>query len=130
MGLGMVIKSFFKSFTALIFKDRFFQIVLGASLLINLAIWAFLYLKFSPLGSSENILPLHYNIYFGIDFVGEWKKVFVIPLVGIFFITINFLIADIVYLRDKIIGYFLVGTGLFAQILLSGAAFMVAMINQ
>ena len=130
MGLGMVIKSFFKSFTALIFKDRFFQIVLGASLLINLAIWAFLYFKFSPLGSSENILPLHYNIYFGIDFVGEWKKVFVIPLVGIFFITINFLIADIVYLRDKIIGYFLVGTGLFAQILLSGAAFMVAMINQ
>jgi len=130
MGLGIEIKNFFKNFTTLIFRDRFFQIVLGSSLLVNLAIWAFLYFKFSPFGNSENILPLHYNIYFGIDFVGEWKKVFVIPMVGIFFITINFLIADIIYLRDKIIGYFLVGTGLFAQLLLSGAAFMVAMINQ
>jgi hypothetical protein len=130
MGLGIEMKIFFRNFTTLIFRDRFFQIVLGASLLINLAIWVFLYFKFAPLGSSENILPLHYNIYFGIDFVGEWKKVFVIPLVGIFFITINFLISDIVYLRDKIIGYFLVGTGLFVQLILSGAAFMVAMINQ
>lgn len=123
-------KDLFGGFTLLIFRDKFFQIALGLSLIINAGIWAFLYLKFSPLGGSENVLPLHYNIYFGVDLIGEWSRVFIMPLVGVIFIVINFLIADIIYLRDKVIGYFLAGTGLLAQLLLFGAAFMVAMINQ
>ncbi len=130
MDLRAGIKNIFRGFTVLIFKDIFFQIIFGISLVINFGIWAFLYMKFSRLGSSGDIIPLHYNIYFGVDLVGEWKKVFVVPLAGAFFILINFLVSDIVYLRDRVIGYFLAGTGLFIQIILLGASFMVVMINQ
>jgi hypothetical protein len=130
MKVRQEMRDLFGGFTSLIFKDGFFQIVVGFSALINIGIWAFLYLEFSPFGNSEDVLPLHYNIYFGVDLVGAWSRIFVLPLVGAIFIVVNFLIADIIYLRDKVIGYFLAGTGLFIQILLFGAVFMVAMINQ
>lgn len=75
-------------------------------------------------------LPLHYNIYFGIDFIGRWYEVFIMPLVGIFFIIINFILADIIYLRDKVTSYFLTGAGAFIQILLFLAAYSIIIINQ
>lgn len=123
-------KKFYKIFTSLIFKDRFFQIVFSLSLLINLALWVFLYFKFYPLKDAGDLLPLHYNIYFGIDFVGKWYKIFVMPLLGIFFILVNFILADIIYLRDRIVSYFLLGASAFIQILLLLASYMIVVINQ
>ncbi len=43
---------------------------------------------------------------------------------------INFLITDIVYLRDKVVSYFLTGAGLFIQIILGLAALTIISINQ
>lgn len=127
---GKMMKNFVSSFTLMIFRDKFFKIVVGLSLLINLAIWIFLYVKISPLGNTSSILPLHYNVYFGIDFIGDWKMVFMLPTAGIIFIMINFILADVVYLKDKVIGYFLAGAGLFSQIILAMAAFTVVMLNR
>lgn len=119
-----------KIFTNLVFKDKFFRIVFPLSILLNLIIWAFLYLNFWPLRETRGILPLHYNIYFGIDFVGEWYKIFIVPATGIFFIIINFLVADIVYLRDKVVSYFLAGAAIFIQMILGLAALAVIYLNQ
>ncbi len=119
-----------KIFTNLIFKDKFFRIVFSLSILLNLILWIVLYLIFWPFRETKDILPLHYNIYFGIDFVGDWYKIFVVPAAGIFFVIINFLVADIVYLRDKVVSYFLVGAGLFIQIILGLAALTIISINQ
>ncbi len=124
------IKNFLKLFTVLIFKDEFFRLLFLFSLAVNLFIWVFLYLKFLPLQAMGETLPLHYNIYFGIDFIGRWYEIFIMPLVGIFFIIINFILADIIYLRDKITSYFLTGAGAFIQILLFLAAYSIVMINQ
>jgi hypothetical protein len=119
-----------KIFTSLIFKDKFFRIVLPLSVLLNLILWVVLYLNFWPLRETRGILPLHYNIYFGIDFVGEWYKIFIVPATGIFFIIINFLVADMVYLRDKVVSYFLAGAGLFIQVILGLAALTIISLNQ
>lgn len=83
-----------------------------------------------PQNGAKDLLPLHYNIYFGIDFIGKWYKIFIVPAAGIFFIIINFLLADIVYLRDKVVSYFLVGAGLFVQVILILAALAIVSINQ
>ncbi|MBI5071313.1 hypothetical protein HZB93_00220 [Candidatus Falkowbacteria bacterium] len=124
------IKKFFKIFTVLVFKDGFFRILLITSLALNLFLWAILYLKFSEFRSIGEVLPLHYNIYFGVDFIGRWYEIFIMPLVGIFFIIINLILADIIYLRDKVTSYFLAGVSAFIQVLLSLAAYAVIMINQ
>lgn len=119
-----------KIFTALILKDWLSRALLITSLVLNLAVWAFLYLKFFPLRTAEGVLPLHYNIYFGIDFVGAWYEILIMPLVGIFFIAINFFLADIIYLRDKVTGYFLIGAAAFSQVLLLLAAYAIIMLNE
>lgn len=119
-----------KIFTSLIFKDKFSKIFFFSSLLLNFFIWGFLYLKFSSLSGARDLLPLHYNIYFGIDFVGKWYKIFIMPTTGIFFIIINFFVADIIYLRDKAISYFLTGASLFIQVMLVLAAMAIVSINQ
>jgi len=126
----IAIKNFFRLFTVLIFKDGFFRLLFFFSLAVNLFIWGFLYLKFSPLRALGENFPLHYNIYFGVDFIGRWYEIFIMPLIGTFFIAINFILADIIYLRDKITSYFLTGAGAFIQILLLLAAYSVVMINQ
>lgn len=124
------VKNFFRLFTVLIFKDGFFRLLFFFSLAVNLFIWFFLYLKFYPLQVMEENFPLHYNIYFGVDFIGRWYEIFIMPLIGTFFIAIDFILADIIYLRDKITSYFLTGAGAFIQILLLLAAYSVVMINQ
>ncbi|MFH2136104.1 MAG: hypothetical protein ABII19_00505 [Patescibacteria group bacterium] len=124
------IKIFFRLFTALIFKDGFFRFLFIFSIVANLLIWGFLYFEFSPFQSVGGIYPLHYNIYFGVDFIGKWYEIFIMPLVGFFFIVINFILADITYLRDKITSYFLTGAGAFAQVLIFLAAYSIVMINQ
>jgi len=124
------LKNFFRIFTALIFKDGFFRLLFFFSLAVNAFIWFFLYLNFSPLQTAGETLPLHYNIYFGIDFIGKWYEIFIMPTVGIFFIIINFILADIIYLRDKITSYFLAGAGVVVQVLLLLAAYSIIKINQ
>ncbi len=130
MKIFSAIKNFFRLFTILIFKDWFFRLLFFFSLGVNLFIWFFLYSEFYSLrGTGENF-PLHYNIYFGIDFIGSWYQIFIMPLVGTFFIFINFILADAIYLKDKITSYFLTGAGAFIQILILLAAYSVVMINQ
>jgi hypothetical protein len=119
-----------KIFTTLIFKNKFCQITFGLSLVINLIIWLSLYYHFFPLQHFGESVPLRFNIYFGINLIGKWYEVFVMPIIGLFFIAINFILADVIYLRDKIVSYFLLGTSVFTQILLGLAAYMIVLINQ
>lgn len=123
-------KFFLKIFTSLIFKDRFFQVVFGIAIIINIINLIVIFWKFPPPNNPEKLLPLHYNIYFGIDFVGEWRTIFIIPAVGFFFTVINFILADIIYVRDKVIGYFLAGESIVVQVLMLLATYAVISINQ
>ena len=122
-------KNLSKSFTWLLFKDNFFRVNFFLSIIFNFLIWAVVAWKFIPLVTPGEPLPLHFNIYFGIDFIGEWYKLLFIPLLGIIFIFTNFILADIAYLRDKIVSYFLIGASVFAQIILFLAVYMIILIN-
>ncbi len=129
MSVGSEIKNLSKSFTWLLFKDNFFRVNFFLSIIFNFLIWAVVAWKFIPLVTPGEPLPLHFNIYFGIDFIGEWYKLLFIPLLGIIFIFTNFILADIAYLRDKIVSYFLIGASVFAQIILFLAVYMIILIN-
>ena len=123
------IKNLSQSFTWLMFKDNFFRVNFFLSIIFNFLIWVVIAWKFIPLVTPGEPLPLHFNIYFGIDFIGEWYKLLFIPLLGIIFIFTNFILADIAYLRDKIVSYFLIGASVFAQIILFLAVYMIILIN-
>lgn len=98
----------------LFLKDKLIVICSLIIFLLNLSIWLILYMKVQP--TSEPI-PLHYNIYFGIDLIGSWYKIYYIPGFGMIIFFINLLLSYIIYKREKIISYFLIFSSGMIQII-------------
>ena len=106
--------------------DKFIRTNLFFSLLLNIGLW-------SGLGwqarNFAELIALHYNIYFGIDLLGSRYQIFLLPILGLIFLIINFLLGLAIYRQEKILSYFLVGASSFAQIILSLAAIFIILIN-
>lgn len=96
-------------------KDKFSMLVLLTNALLNIFIWLFLVFKLKP---SEYPVPLHFNIYFGIDVIDKWSQAFIIPGIGIVIIFLNLFISYFVFSKEKFIAHFLLTSSLFVQILL------------
>ncbi|HEB01473.1 MAG TPA: hypothetical protein ENI16_00560 [Candidatus Portnoybacteria bacterium] len=106
--------------------DKIILISLGASFLINLALWIYLALKFEP---SPSPLIVHYDIYSGTFFLGNYWQVYTIPLTGSILIIINFFLSYLVYSREKLAAYFLIGLLPLVQAFLFIAGICLVLIN-
>ncbi len=98
-----------------IWESKFSLIVLGMAILSNMAIWLILYFRVEP---SDYPIPLHYNIYTGIDAIDYWYKIFIIPGFGILVIFINILIGIFFNNKEKFISYIMYTAALIIQIML------------
>lgn len=96
-------------------RNRLNLILFSASLVLNIGLWIFLYFQIKP---SQHPIPLHFSIYFGIDVIDKWYKIYIIPGLGLVFILANFLLGAIIYRSEKILSYFLNFIAIFLQILL------------
>jgi hypothetical protein len=56
------------------------------ALIVNSISWAVLRFKIRP---GAEILPLHYNIFYGTDAVGRGYQLYFVPLIGLFIFAIN-----------------------------------------
>lgn len=117
--LDLINKRFSKS---LFFGDKFVLVNLVLSLILNLLSWTMLYLKFKAV---QGHIPLHYNIYFGIDFFGPPTNIFIIPLAGSIILLINFILAYLIFIRVKLLSNFLVSLVSFYEILLLIASLLI-----
>ncbi|MAF25423.1 hypothetical protein CL634_07605 [bacterium] len=121
-----------RSFTALLSglrefysKHRPARFLLFGSIIFNISLWAILWLGV-PAGSD---IILHYNIYFGVDSIGnQWQTLFS-PAWGLVILLVNNLIAGIVS-RDNISKYFLLGLAAFIQLILLIAGVATVIINR
>ena len=50
-------------------------------------------LKLLPIVRGNPFIPLHYNIYLGIDRFGLWYEVFILPVIGIVILVLNLSLA-------------------------------------
>lgn len=107
-------------------QDKFNMIVILNSLILNISIWLFLAFRLKP---SEYPVPLHFNIYFGIDVIDDWTSAFIIPIIGLIVVILNMVLSIVIYPREKFISHFLVSSSLFIQILLFLAAIGVVVIR-
>lgn len=96
-------------------KNRLNLILFFVSLTLNVGLWLFLYFQIKP---SQYPIPLHFSIYFGIDVIDKWYKIYIIPGLGLIFIFANFMLGAIIYRSEKILSYFLNFIAIFLQILL------------
>ncbi|OGY43414.1 MAG: hypothetical protein A2729_04555 [Candidatus Buchananbacteria bacterium RIFCSPHIGHO2_01_FULL_39_14] len=114
------------SLTKTYWRDRFILINLAISLILNASLWFFL---FQQAINLFELKPLHYNIYFGIDLFGQWYRIFLLPLIGLIFYLINSAIGLVIFQKEKIFSYFLIGTSSFVQLILIIAAIFIVYVN-
>ncbi|MFA5076375.1 MAG: hypothetical protein WC480_03080 [Patescibacteria group bacterium] len=116
-----------KNLKVIFLQDRILIIFFGIALVLNLLLYFGLYWQIQP--SAEPVF-LHYNIYFGIDLIGGWQEVYLMPIVGSFLLVINLILAYFFYHSEKIVSYLLLGISLLIEVLLLVGGVMVIMVNQ
>ncbi|MFA6322317.1 MAG: hypothetical protein WCX71_02455 [Candidatus Buchananbacteria bacterium] len=109
-----------------LFRDRIVRMLFLLALLIDVLIWFFLGWSVRDLPES---IPLHYNIYYGIDLYGNWYEILYLPAVGLLFLSINFILALYLYSREKILSYFLAAVSFLGLFFLALAAIFITLTN-
>ena len=108
------------------FQDSAARNILILSALINLGLWIYLFVNRI---SGPYPVILHYNLFFGVDYLGEYYKIFFIPLVGLLLLLGNGAASFWLYFREKLAAYFLIITALEIQIFLFIAGAAIIRIN-
>lgn len=81
------------------FRDPWVLFPLITSAVTQGVSWWYIVFHMRP---SNELFFLHYNIIFGVDLVGEWWKILLIPIGGLIIIIINLLLAAGIYNSDKV----------------------------
>jgi hypothetical protein len=107
-------------------KDKQIMGILFLSALLNIFIWIFLLQN-----QKENAHPviLHYNLFFGVDYLGDYKNIYLIPLSGLIIIIVNSILGHLLYLKEKLASYFLVFIIFIIQVFLLIDSYLIIKIN-
>ncbi len=110
----------------LLFKDLGASITLGIAALLNIVSWVILWYGMPHV----DFIPLSYNVHMGIDWTGPWWYSFSMPLLGLVILALNTFLAAQLFLKEKIISYFLVAAAALAQAILLASSVMVVLVNR
>ena len=123
-GLARKCKSFF---VQEYFQSSIVLWLLALSLVANLTNWIILKIFIQPVDFP---IILHYNVYFGVDVLDDWKKVFLVPLIGLFLFIINTLLGLYFFKnKERIASYTLSIANLMIQLSLLVASVSIILIN-
>ncbi|HBV58379.1 MAG TPA: hypothetical protein DEB73_03940 [Candidatus Magasanikbacteria bacterium] len=110
----------------LFLRDKFVISSLGAAVFVNVALWVYLLVAIK---SAENIF-LHYTIHFGVDLVGTYSNLLMLPLLGLVLILLNFTIAYFFYDNLKRLGLLMAAATPLIQVFLLVEGFFLAFLNR
>lgn len=97
------------------YKDRLAAWLLNFSVLFILATWGLL--LFNKIVKSP-LAVLHINIYSGIDVLGHWKWLYIIPAIFLGVAITDILLAVLLWTRQRVFSYFLLATILVSNLIL------------
>ena len=112
------------------FRDKYVLWPLVLSLALILLVSALLFAKMprqTPSGLA--IIPLHYNVHFGIDYVGPWFKVFALPGGGLAILFANAVLIWLTYSKGALLGRLLSFGTLLVELTLASAAVFILLFN-
>ncbi len=97
-----------------IFKDKNLRLVFSASAVILVITAIVGYFKF---GSVVEKIIVHFDIFKGIDVLGNKADVLAIVIYGFIVSAINFFLADFIYERERFLSYIFLFATLFLSLL-------------
>lgn len=95
------------------FKNYYLAIILA--LFLNLLIWLMSVLRIPP---SADWIPLHYHVFFGIDWFGPWTYILIYPAIGLFLIILNCVLAFILRIKEPFLSKILIWQNIVVQVLI------------
>ncbi|NTU66546.1 MAG: hypothetical protein HGB08_01335 [Candidatus Moranbacteria bacterium] len=116
----------------LFFKEEYFKSPVAKWLVIsglvaNLADWLALRLFLRPV--TDTVI-IHYNVYFGVDMIGDPDQAYWLPTIGLILFSINFLFSIYFYAKkERIATHILLMASLMIQLSLMVAIASVIIIN-
>ena len=99
-------------------KLRYFKVAVAASILLWLGTTILPSVKVLPSIYGKTATPLHYNIHIGVDTVGPWWQIYLVPLIGLLVMLINLLLARYMWTRDPMLSHVAAAATVFLQIVL------------
>ena len=91
---------------------------------LNLLLWLFLIIRIQP---SAAWIPLHYNVNFGIDFLGPWLYIFLFPLAGFALIVLDLILGLSFQVKEVLLTRLLVWSAVIVQLFIILSLFFLAL---
>lgn len=110
----------------LFLTKRPIQIYGAMIVLVQLLLWGYIFIQFPP--RSETIF-LHYNVLFGVDLVGSWWRILLLPIVGLVIAAGNGVVGWLSYQYDTFFSTVLWATAAYVQIILWFAVYVIVYLN-
>jgi len=101
-------------------------IALGASIILVFIITGLVYFG---VGSSTNLLIIHFDSYRGIDFFGSRWDVWSMVAIGLVLTLVNFLLIRVLYHRESFLAYCLAFFTIFLLLLILISVAVITIVN-
>jgi len=107
-------------------KLRYFRVVSVLAVLVWLITVTLPSVRVLPIIYGKTAVPLHYNIHIGVDTVGPWWQIYMVPAVGLAIILVNIVLARYMWTRDPVLSHMAaVATLVLQLVLLTAMIFIV-----
>lgn len=103
------------------------KIILVLSVVLNAGLFLFFYFFIKQ---SNVPIVLHYNVDWGVDYFGEVKDIFTLPIIGFLILFFNAVLSARLWLKSKALSYFLTVVILISQIFLVLSGIALYLINR
>lgn len=109
------------------FKNNLLVTIFGLSFLISILNFTF---SFYFVKKLNNLVILHYNVYLGVDLMGESDQIYLISIVGFLFGLINLLLAIFFFFKkERMLSHILSLATLIIQLGVSVASGALILVN-
>lgn len=102
----------------------FFSFVLA--LLANAGMWIAVWQMVKP---TDQPMILHYNVYFGIDAIGNWRNILLMPFLALVFLLVNVILSRFFYYKERLVSYLFALMAFVIQCLMAVGLGSVILIN-
>jgi len=123
-GLKAKLKSFFSQE---FFASGLVHWVFIGSFILNAVNWGLIAFFIRPVDFP---IILHYNVYFGVDVIGDWWQIYYLPIIGLVILAANTLLGYLFYQqKERIVAHLLMLATFIVQIAILVAVACLLMIN-
>lgn len=109
------------------FRSPLVQWIFIGTIFVGLANWGILIFYIRPVDLP---IVLHYNVFLGVDIVGDWWQLYFLPIIADLFLIINVILAYIFYQKkERLAAHILLLASFFVQFGVAIALVGLIMIN-